>query len=156
MTNNQEINDLIGKELGTSDWFTFTQDMVNQFADLTLDHQWIHTDVEKAKKFMPETGTIVHGFFTVSMIAHLMGSVLKKQLPNSHSSKIKRIINYGLNKLRYTDMVPVGSKVRVRVTLNNAEDTPKGRQMVYGVTMETEGRDKPALVTEAVVFYILG
>lgn len=155
MTNNQEINDLIGKELGTSDWFQFTQEMVNQFADVTHDHQWIHTDVEKAKKLMPGVGTIVHGFFTVSMISHLMGSVLKQSLPASHGARIKRIINYGLNKLRYTDMVPVGSRVRVKVTLNEAEDTPKGRQMVYGVTMETEGREKPALVTEAVVFYIL-
>lgn len=156
MTNNQEINNLIGTELGTSEWFEFTQDMVNKFADLTNDHQWIHTDVEKAKQYMPETGTIVHGFFTVSMISYLMGGVLKQKLPASHGSKIKRIINYGMNKLRYTDMVPVGSRVRVKVTLNEAEDTTKGRQIVYGVTMETEGREKPALVAECVVFYILG
>jgi len=156
MTNNQEINDLFGKELGVSEWFTFTQEMVNQFAFLTRDHQWIHTNVEKAKQLMPETGTIVHGFFTVSMISYLVSSVLKNTLPKSHESKIKSIINYGLNKLRYTDMVPVGSRVRVRVTLNNAEDTPKGRQIVYGVVMETEGRSKPALVTESVVFYVLG
>jgi len=155
MTSDQEINKLVGKELGTSEWFQFTQEMVDQFADITHDHQWIHTDVEKAKQLMPDTGTIVHGFFTVSMISYLMGSVLKQNLPASHGSRIKRIINYGLNKLRYTDMVPVGSRVRVKVTLNKAEDTPKGRQMEYGVTMETEGRSKPALVTEAVVFYIL-
>lgn len=156
MTNNPDINSLIGTELGESEWFQFTQEMVDKFADLTLDNQWIHTDVEKAKKFMPDTGTIVHGFFTVSMISYLMGSVLKQKLPVSHGSKIKRIINYGLNKLRYTDMVPVGSRVRVKVTMNSAEDLPKGRQIVYGITMETEGREKPALVTESVVFYILG
>lgn len=156
MTNNDEINKLIGTELGVSDWFQFTQEMVDKFAELTHDHQWIHCDVKKAKVLMPETGTIVHGFFTVSMISHLMGSVLREKMPKSHGAKIKRIINYGLNKLRYTDMVPVGSRVRVKVTLNEAEDTPKGRQVVYGITMETEGREKPALVTEAVVFYILG
>lgn len=156
MTSNPDINILIGKELGISEWVKITQDMVNQFGELTLDRQWIHTDVEKAKLHMPETGTIVHGYFTLSLISYLMGTVMKKALPASHGHRIKRIINYGLNKVRFTDVVPVGSRVRIKVTLDEAEDTPKGAQFTYGVTMETEGREKPALITQCIVYYILG
>lgn len=153
MTNNQEINDLIGKELGVSEWIQITQEMVNTFADVTQDPQWIHVDVEKAKKFMPETGTIVHGYFTMSLLTPMMKQATN--LPNSFRVRIKSIINYGINKLRFTSAVPVGSKIRAKVLLADAEDTPKGTQLTYGVTVEIDGAPKPALVAETLVFYIL-
>lgn len=153
MTNNQEINELIGKELGVSEWLQVTQDMVNQFAEVTRDPQWIHIDVERAKKFMPETGTIVHGYFTLSLLTPMMKEASK--LPASFTGRIKSIINYGINKLRFTNAVPVGSNIRARVKLVEAEATPKGTQITYGVTVEIEGKEKPALISENVVFYIL-
>lgn len=155
MTNNQDVNNLIGTELGVSEWFTITQEMVNQFAELTHDSQWIHVNVIKAKQHMPDTGTIVHGFYTASMTSYLMGQVLKGSLPVSFTSRISRIINYGINRLRFTNAVPVGSNIRAKVSVVDAESTPKGIQITYGVSMEIEGKDKPALVSENVVFYLL-
>ena len=149
MTNNPKLAELIGKELGVSDWFEITQQAVNMFARVTHDNQWIHTDVAQAQKFMPETGTIVHGFFTMSMVSHLMNTVLVAKLPESiFGARVKKKINYGVNKLRFTDVVPVGSRIRARITINDVEDIDGGCKMTYGVVIETEGREKPALVAE--------
>jgi len=151
MTNNQELNNLIGTELGVSDWIEITQEMVNQFADVTRDPQWIHVDVEKAKKLMPHTGTIVHGYFTLSLLAPMLKDAVK--LPMSFTSKVSSAINYGINKLRFTNVVPVGSRIRARVALVEAESAPKGTQLTYGITVEIDGADKPALVSESVIIY---
>ena len=151
MTNNPELKELIGTELGVSDWFEITQQAVNLFGKITHDNQWIHTDVAQAKKFMPETGTIVHGFFTMSMVSHLMNTVLMATLPEHiFGSRIKKKINYGINKLRFTDVVPVGSRIRARVTVNDIDEFDGGIKMTDGIVMETENRPKPALVAECI------
>lgn len=148
-----DLTKLVGTELGKSKWMLITQDMVNKFARLTQDEQWIHVDVERARHAMPETGTIVHGFFTTSLLSAMLAQAVT--LPDEFRSRIVNVINYGINNLRFTGVVPVGSRVRGLVTLNEYKDTPKGAQLTFGVTVEIEGRDKPALIAEVVVLYNL-
>jgi acyl dehydratase len=149
-----ELTALIGTELGRSDWIHITQDMVNRFARVTGDEQWIHIDVDRARQYMPATGTIVHGYFTLSLVSQMMAQAVI--LPDSISNNLRSTINYGVNKLRFTDTVPVGSRVRGVVTLTAVEESKKGLQVTYGVSVEIEGRDRPALISENLVLYILG
>lgn len=149
-----ELTALIGTELGRSDWIHITQDMVDRFARITGDEQWIHVDVDRARQYMPATGTIVHGYFTLSLVSQMMAQAVA--LPDSIKSRLRSTINYGINKLRFTNTVPVGSRVRGVVTLVAVDDTVKGLQITYGVTVEIEGQDRPALVSENLVLYILG
>jgi acyl dehydratase len=153
MNKTPELDNLVGTELGVSEWIHITQEMVNQFADVTRDPQWIHLDVEKAKVLMPETGTIVHGYFTLSLLAIMMKEAMA--LPEPFLLRIHSIINYGINKLRFTNTVPVGSRVRARVKLERIDQQPKGVHLICGVTVEIEGKAKPALVSENIIFYIL-
>lgn len=148
-----DIETLVGQELGTSKWILVTQDMVNRFAKLTQDEQWIHVDVERARQFMPETGTIVHGFFTVSLLSVMLAQAVT--LPDSFRERILNVINYGINNLRFIGTIPVGSRVRGKVKLNAVKQTATGTQLIFGVDVEVEGRDKLALVTEMVVLYNL-
>jgi acyl dehydratase len=149
-----ELTALVGTELGRSDWIHITQDMVDRFARITGDEQWIHVDVDRARQYMPATGTIVHGYFTLSLVSQMMAQAVA--LPDSIKSRLRSTINYGINKLRFTNTVPVGSRVRGVVTLVAVDDTVKGLQITYGVTVEIEGQDRPALVSENLVLYILG
>jgi len=151
MNNVDKLKILVGRELGVSDWHHITQDMVNKFADLTDDHQWIHTDVERATAAFPDTGTIVHGYFTLSLVSKFVHGTVKLPI----RADIKSIINYGLDKVRFLTVVPVGSNVRGRVTLKSADPTDAGAKIVYAVTVEIEGQDKPAAYVENVVSYIL-
>jgi acyl dehydratase len=118
-----------------------TQERINQFADATGDHQWIHVDVERAKKEMPGGKTIAHGYLTLSLIPWLTGGMLRVE-------GVTRGINYGSNKVRFTSMVPVGSKVRARQKLLNVEPKAGGLQMTNEVTIELEGSQRPACVAE--------
>jgi acyl dehydratase len=154
MINIPEVDALIGTEVGTSDWFMITQDMVNRFAKLTHDEQWIHTDEDRARKFMPKTGTIVHGFFTLSMLSYLQHQAFKT--PDAMRNRIRSIINYGLGNVRFINTVPVGSRIRARVVLESADNTERGSQLIFKTTIEIEGHDKPAMVAENIVLYILG
>ena len=149
-----ELTALVGTELGRSDWIHITQDMVDRFARITGDEQWIHVDVDRARQYMPATGTIVHGYFTLSLVSQMMAQAVA--LPDSIKSRLRSTINYGINKLRFTNTVPVGSRVRGVVTLVAVDDTVKGLQITYGITVEIEGQDRPALVSENLVLYILG
>ena len=146
------MNELVGQALGTSNWILITQDMVNRFAQLTHDQQWIHVDVERAQQYMPETGTIVHGYFTMSLLSVMLAQAVK--LPDSFKQRVASVINYGINHLRFTGVVPVGSRVRGTVVLKEVSES-KGCFLTFGVTVEVEGRDKPALVAETVVLYNL-
>jgi len=131
----------VGKELGVSDWVLVDQTMINKFADATKDFQWIHVDVERAKKEMPGGKTIAHGFLTLSLVAGL----------NTHDIRNRsRGINYGSNKVRFTAPVPAGSRVRLRQKLLKVEDIAGGVRLYYESTMEIEGADKPALVAETI------
>ncbi len=138
--NIEEMSKEVGKEIGVSDWVEIDHDRINLFADATGDHQWIHIDGERTQK---ELGmpTIAHGYLTLSLLPMLQGSV-------SGIKSVTRGINYGSNKVRFTGMVPVNSKVRARVKLLNMEPKSGGVQMTNEVTMEVEGSDRPAMVAE--------
>jgi len=133
----------IGKTIGTSDWVLVDQAMINAFADATGDHQWIHVDVERAKKEMPGGRTIAHGYLTLSLLPRLGETIYRIR-------NTSRAINYGANKVRFTNPVPSGSRVRLHYTLKHVEDIKGGVRLTFDSTVELEGGDKPALVAEAV------
>ena len=142
-----ELKALAGQELGTSDWLEVTQDRVNLFAEATGDHQWIHTDPEKAKDG-PFGGTIAHGYLTMSL-----GPVLLPQIAGP--TGFSMAVNYGLNKLRFPAPVPVGSKVRLSAALLEVDDIAGGVQTTFRLTYEVDGQDKPACVAEAVYRWLV-
>lgn len=131
----------IGEHLGTSHWITIDQTMIDMFADATGDHQWIHVDVERAKREMPGGRTIAHGFLTLSLLAGLAHQIYDIR-------KRSRGINYGSNRVRFTAPVPVDSRVRLSQTLKNVEDIEGGVRLTFESTMEIEGSSRPALVAE--------
>ena len=134
---------LIGKELFVSDWTQVTQEQINKFADATMDHQWIHVDVEKAAKG-PFGKTIAHGFLTLSHIPFF-----SYQVPLKFEGA-KMSINYGLNKVRFLNPVISGSKIRDRIVLTAIEEKPDNRILITQThTIEIEGQDKPACVAES-------
>jgi len=143
-----ELPGLVGQELGTSDWYEVTQEAVNQFADATNDHQWIHVDVERAKKESPFGGPIAHGYLTLSLLAPMSSQVLAV-------SDTVMGVNYGLNKVRFPSPVPVGSKVRLTATLKQVEEVAGGLQVTMSAVIEREGSDKPAAVVEALTRYLV-
>lgn len=139
----EELKQKIGQEIGVSDWVDVTQDRINVFADVTEDHQFIHIDEEKAKKLTPFGGTIAHGFLSMSLLSAFAAT----GLPGIDGTKMG--MNYGLNKLRFTSIVPSGSRVRGRFSMVAAEEKNPGQfLMTYGVLVEVEGAEKPALVCE--------
>lgn len=139
----EELPGLAGQEIGVSDWVTIDQDRVNKFADATGDHQWIHVDVERAKKEMPGGKTIAHGYLTLSLIPMFGAQILRV-------TGVSRGINYGSNKVRFTNMVAVGSRVRARQKLLSVEARAGGLQMINEMTIEIEGQDRPACVAETI------
>ena len=134
-----DLESISGQEVGVSDGVTIDQDRVNMFADATGDHQWIHVDVERATKEMG--GPIAHGFLTLSLLPMLGAQVLRIE-------GTTRGINYGSDKVRFTNMVPVGSKVRLRQKCLAVEPKAGGKQTRMEATIEIEGQDRPALVAE--------
>jgi acyl dehydratase len=139
----EKLKKMIGQENGTSEWVLIDQDRINRFADATEDHQWIHVDIEKAKKG-PFGGPIGHGFLTLSLIPIFSKSA--KYLPEG----LKMGVNYGLNKVRFINPVPVGSQVRSRMVISAVEEKEPGRiLMTITHTIEIKGQDKPACVAEA-------
>ena len=149
ITTLEELRSLTGQEVAVSDWFEVTQERINMFAEATGDHQWIHVDVERAKTESPYGNTIAHGFLTLSLLSYLMSETVKIKLP------VKMGINYGLNKVRFPSAVTAGSKVRARAALQSLEEIPGGRQLVWNITVEREGADKPCCVAEWLVRYYL-
>jgi acyl dehydratase len=137
-----EVPALVGQEVAVSDWITITQQQVNQFAEATGDHQWIHVDVEKAKAG-PFGAPIAHGFLTLSLIPRFFETAMQ-----IHGTRMG--VNYGLNKVRFTAPVPVGSRLRARMKLLSAEPIDNGGwQMAWQVTIEREGSDKPVCIAES-------
>jgi len=139
-----ELMRYIGQEIGTSEWLTIDQKMIDGFAHATGDLNWIHIDVERAKREMPGGKTIAHGFLTLSLIPQLAKSIYQVQ----HRGKG---FNYGANRVRFTAPVPVGSRVRLRETLKEAEETKAGIRFVFDCTVEIEGSERPAMVAESIV-----
>jgi acyl dehydratase len=138
-----ELPSLKGTDLGTSQWIEVTQDRVNTFADATDDHQWIHVDVERAKKESPFGGPIAHGYLTLSLLIPMWSQVLTV-------TDATMGVNYGLNKVRFPSPVPVGGKIRLRATLTDVEEVKGGLQLTVSAVIEREGGDKPACVAEPV------
>jgi acyl dehydratase len=149
ITSLEELRSLAGQEVAVSDWFAVTQDRINLFADATGDRQWIHVDVERAKAESPYGATIAHGFLTMSLLPQLMSETVKIKLP------IRMGINYGLNKVRFPSAVPAGSNIRARAVLQALEEIAGGMQLVWSVTVEREGADKPCCVAEWLVRYYI-
>lgn len=144
-----EVKSLIGQELGVSDWHLVTQEEINAFAGATHDHQWIHVDVERAKKESPFGGPVAHGYYTLSLAPYLLSQVWQVE-------GVRMGVNYGLNRLRFPAPVLVGKRVRARATLNGVEDikdVPNAIQVTLGITFEVEGGEKPVCVAEGVFRY---
>jgi acyl dehydratase len=140
------LRELEGQHLGYSDYVEVTQEQVNQFADATGDHQWIHVDVERAKRDSPFGGPIAHGYLTLSLGPRLGPQVVRVE-------GVAMGINYGCDKVRFPSPVPVGSKLRVGIELLELLDVPGGVQLKQRFTFEVEGADKPACVAEILVRY---
>jgi acyl dehydratase len=134
----EELKQLTGQEVGVSDWIEVSQDLIDKFADLTGDDQWIHVDVERAKKETPFGSTIAHGFLTVSLLSQMSRKTLEVR------GNFKMRINYGFNRLRFVSPVPAGLRVRGRFTPKNVTEN----EVTWLVTVEVEGAAKPALVAE--------
>jgi acyl dehydratase len=139
-----ELKSLIGQEVAISDWLSMPQERINQFADATNDHQWIHLDAERAKQESPFRNTIAHGFLTLSLLTAVMQNAI-------HLSYAKMALNYGLNKVRFPAPVPVNSRLRGRIKLQQIDDIKDGAQMIWEITLEREGSSKPVCVAEWIV-----
>lgn len=136
-----ELADYKGKEVAVSEWLTVSQKMIDDFADATLDHQWIHVDSERAARDSPFGATVAHGFLTLSLLSHFVSKSI-----DLGPSRLG--VNYGLNRLRFTAPVRVDSRLRARFVLNDLQKIDGGVQMVWAVTIECEGSEKPVLVAE--------
>jgi len=141
-----ELQAAAGTEIGTTEWIEITQKRVNEFADATGDHQWIHVDVERAKEG-PFGGTIAHGYLTLSLVPWLGSMLFHLDTPGAK-------LNYGINKVRFPNPVPVGSRIRSTVSIKEVTDLPAGKQLTVGHVIEIEGQTKPACVAETVVLLL--
>jgi acyl dehydratase len=137
----KDLPGLIGQETGISDWLEITQERVNQFAEATGDHQWIHVDVERANREMG--GPIAHGYLTLSLIPFLSQGLMPVK-------GVTRGINYGSDKVRFTNMVRIGKRVRLRQELMSVEPRSGGLQLKNRCTIEIEGEERPACVAETI------
>jgi acyl dehydratase len=137
-----ELRAAVGTTLGTSDWFEVTQEQVNLFADATGDHQWIHVDVERARRESPFGGPIAHGSLTLALTNLVLPQVLEVR-------GVSLGVNYGTGKVRFPAPVPVGSRVRGTAELTACDDIAGGVQTTIAITMEVEGGTKPACVVES-------
>ena len=138
----QDLAQHIGKDLGPSDWITVDQPMIDKFAEATGDHQWIHVDVERAKREMPGGKTIAHGYLTLSLVPRLASTLVKV-------TAVSRGVNYGSNKVRFTSTVPAGARIRLHQKIVKVEPVENnGVRVTSEVKMEVEGQERPALVAE--------
>jgi acyl dehydratase len=138
------VTGLVGRELGPTDWVEITQEMVDTFADATGDHQWIHVDVERARRESPFGGPIAHGYLTLSLTPRFLPELMA-------ITGFAMGVNYGTEKVRFPSPVPVGSKLRARATVGAVTEIPGGVQLQTIVTFEVEGSAKPACVATIVV-----
>ena len=139
-----ELAGKVGQEIVVSHWLEVTQQRINDFADATGDHQWIHVDVERARRDSPFGAPIAHGFLTMSLLPYFADQSL--EFRNS-----KMGVNYGFNRLRFTAPVKVGSRLRARFTLKECQPIEGGVQLIWDIVMECEGEAKPVLVAQWVI-----
>ena len=140
----EALRALIGQELGVSDWLEVTQDLIDRFAEVTGDHQWIHVDVERAKREMPGGKTIAHGYLLLSLLPKLGAVIYKLSWPT-------RSINYGSDKVRIVNPVKAGARIRLRQSLVAVEDgAPGAHRITVRQTLEIEGEAKPAMIADTI------
>lgn len=137
----EDAKALIGEEVGLSDWTVIDQHRIDQFAEATSDHQWIHVDIDRAAKEMPEGKTIAHGYLTLALIPALTGNFVKVE-------NLTRAVNFGLNKVRFYVPIPVGSRLRARATVLQARQRAGALLLTSKIRLEIEGQRKPACVAE--------
>lgn len=140
--NLEEFRSIKGKDLPTGEWYTVTQKMINDFANATLDKQWIHVDEERAAKESPFKSTVAHGFMSVAMISRMLEEMFVVK-------SVKMGLNYGLNKVRFPSPVPVNSELRMHTSVKDIEDiNNNGIKITFSCTIEIKGQEKPACVAE--------
>lgn len=140
------IGSRIGEEIAVGDWLEVTQARINQFAEATGDHQWIHVDPVRAANESPFKSTIAHGFLTLSLLSTLIRESIQV-------TGVRMAINYGLNRVRFVSPVPAGSRIRARITLQAVAPVTDGFQVTWQVTVERERGEKPACVADWIVRY---
>ena len=138
-----DLKELAGREIAVTDWLEITQERINQFADATGDHQWIHIDRERAQRESPYGSTIAHGFLSLSLVPKF----LQDSLP---LSDVRMAINYGLNRVRFPAAVRAGSHIRARIVLQSIRDVADATEATYLITIECQGSEKPCCVAELV------
>jgi len=138
-----ELQPLVGQEIAASDWTPVTQEMIDTFAKLTGDEQWIHVDVERARRESPYGATIAHGFLTLALISQL-------HLQTVQIGGVKQTINYGINRLRFTAAVRAGSMIRTRSQLLKWDEVGETVQLTWMIRVDVQGQDKPALIAETI------
>jgi acyl dehydratase len=146
ITGFSQLEKLVGQELGVSEYHTINQEQINRFADATIDHQWIHVDVERAKTESPFKNTIAHGYLTLSLLPYLWNQIVDVQ-------NLKLQVNYGIEKLRFNQAVLVDNAVRLHAKLISVVDLRGVTKANIGVTLEIEGVKKPAYEGEIVFLY---
>jgi acyl dehydratase len=141
------LKNFAGREIAVTDWFTVTQERIQQFAEATEDRQWIHVDHERAEKESPFGTTIAHGFLTLSLLSHFMKEAIQIR------SGVRMAINYGLNRVRFPAPVRAGAKIRVRVRLQSLTELPDAVEAIFSCSVEAENTGKPCCVAECIVRY---
>ena len=145
----QSLKDYAGSEIATTAWLTITQERIQQFADATGDHQWIHVDPERARRESLYGSTVAHGFLTLALMSHFMREAI--QWPPS----IRQIINYGLDRVRFPAPVRAGDRIRARIRLQSCKELEGSLKAVFEITIEAEGAEKPCCFAEWILRYYL-
>jgi acyl dehydratase len=141
------LKSFVGQKLGASEWVTVSQQQIDAFADATGDHQWIHVDVERAKRESPFKGPIAHGYLTIALAPALLPQVVRVE-------GVRMAVNYGLEKMRLPAPVPAGARVRLVGELKDVRDMPGGgARVILGLVFEVEGGGKPACIADAIYVY---
>jgi acyl dehydratase len=146
ITTIDELRGCSGREIAVTDWIEITQERINHFADAVEDHQWIHTDPERAQRESPYGTTIAHGFLTLSLLPRFLEDVLQL-------AGLRMAVNYGFNRVRFPAAVPAGSRIRARFVLQSIRDVKDAIDATFLITIESEGSDKPCCVAEWIARY---
>jgi acyl dehydratase len=141
------LRDFLGRQIAATEWFSVTQDRIEQFAATTEDRQWIHVDPERAQRDSPYGNTIAHGFLTLSLLSHFLPQAIQI------GTGVRMSVNYGLNRVRFPSPVPAGSRIRARFTVQALKDRAEGVEATFSVVIEGEHSEKPCCVAEWVIRY---